>query len=592
MKPLRILFLLRSFVYLRNFESTIRLLAARGHRFTILVSPDERKITPEMRELSESLVSDLPDAIVFGQASGRGDRYRSYVAEIRAARDFLRYRTPYFANAPKLAARARSWASPLMQRLLDRRAFARTGINARLGAGLTALEAAVPPDPGIVAQMRANAPDLVLATPLVDLGSDQVDWIKAARALGIPSALAVASWDNLTNKGIIQVVPDRVIVWNDFQKTEAIELHGVAPEAIEVTGAQLYDQWFERRPSRDYASFCVELGLDPERRTILYVGSTIFIVRDETPFVRRWIEAVRREGGPAVRSANILIRPHPMHQVPFQSLDVGEFENCAIHPLRGGMPVNERARADYFDALHHCSAVVGINTSALVEASILGKRCFSVRDPEFALTQEGTVHFHYLVNGGLLRLADRFPEHLDQLEAELSASPGKASDLQGFVRAFIRPLGLEVKGTPRLVAAIEAVAAGGTSKVAATKRTMAQAAASPLLHVSALSRSRTLQNALDVPRSYRLLKKAAGWTARQGGRQALRAYRRAYKQAHAAARPRVRLRQFEAWWRSRRSGPDARTPVAALPASADPALDNKASRPCLGPEADVGSRPQ
>ena len=43
----------------------------------------------------------------------------------------------------------------------------------------------------------------------------------------------------------------------------------------------------------------------------------------------------------------------------------------------------------------------------MIESAILGKGVFTLLDPEFAGTQEGTLHFHYLLeeNGGFLHVA-------------------------------------------------------------------------------------------------------------------------------------------------------------------------------------------
>ena len=71
----------------------------------------------------------------------------------------------------------------------------------------------------------------------------------------MPCALMVASWDNLTCKGAIQVTPDLVTVWNAFQHREAEAMHGVPRERIVVTGAQLYDQWFAMRPAYGWARY-------------------------------------------------------------------------------------------------------------------------------------------------------------------------------------------------------------------------------------------------------------------------------------------------------------------------------------------------
>jgi hypothetical protein len=126
---------------------------------------------------------------------------------------------------------------------------------------------------------------------------------------------------------------------------------------------------------------------------------------------------------------------------------------AAIHPRVGGFPVVESARADYFDALFHCKAVVGLNTSALIEASILGKRCFTLGDTVAA--QEGTLHFQHLTNGGILDYAPNLQEHLHRLSKETENVGSDNDDIRNFVRNFLRPQGLAVPATPLFIRAIE-----------------------------------------------------------------------------------------------------------------------------------------
>ena len=135
--------------------------------------------------------------------------------------------------------------------------------------------------------------------------------MRAAKRLGIPVSFPVRSWDNLTNKGLLRDAPDQVLVWNDLQKREAVELHGVEPESVVVTGAPAYDHWFDWQPSRTRDELCAAAGLDPAHPLVLYVGSSEFIAPDEPRFVRRWVEAVRARGGTLAR-AGLLVRPHPL----------------------------------------------------------------------------------------------------------------------------------------------------------------------------------------------------------------------------------------------------------------------------------------
>jgi hypothetical protein len=111
--------------------------------------------------------------------------------------------------------------------------------------------------------------------------------------------------------------------------------------------------------------------------------------------------------------------------------------------------------------MYHAVAAVGINTSAQIECGIVGRPVFSVRTPAYQRTQDGTLHFRHLTSegGGLLNVADDFDSHVRQIAAALDDPDGTTRRIQGFVKAFTRPHGLDVEATPRMVDAIEQFAA-------------------------------------------------------------------------------------------------------------------------------------
>lgn len=446
--------LLRNLMYLRNFEPVIRRLADAGHDILITTSIYDRKVPPELRRVADDMAEEYPN-LRFGLTHERDDMWSQLARKLRSYRDALRYRRHEYADASALAGRAMSRIDPVSRFIVNLPLFRNGAVNRASSWLIAQCDRAIPPDRTIVDELRIRRPDALIVSPMVDLQSEQVDWVRAAGELGIPSCLMVASWDNLTNKGLIQARPDRVVVWNRFQKEEAVSMHGIPEEAVLLTGAQLYDHWFERKPNSTYGQFCERFGFDKDKPTLLYCGSSVFIARNEAEFVERWLAKVRNADDPILRDANILIRPHPMHQVPFEHMDLTHQIRVAIHPRQGGMPVVEDAKADYYDALYHCSAVIGINTSALIEASILGKRSFTVSDPAYRRTQEGTLHFHYLIEGGILRKAADFDEHVRELVRELSARTENKDALTDFVESFLRPQGLEEPATPILFKALE-----------------------------------------------------------------------------------------------------------------------------------------
>jgi hypothetical protein len=144
------------------------------------------------------------------------------------------------------------------------------------------------------------------------VASPQLDCLNSAKGLGYPTALCVWSWDHLSSKAIVRNVPDRVFVWNETQRREAVDLHGVPSERVVVTGAQCFDHWFGRQPSTDRATFCRQVGLPPGRPFILYVCSSLFRgTIKEAAFVQRWVRALRGSGVEPLASTPILVRPHP-----------------------------------------------------------------------------------------------------------------------------------------------------------------------------------------------------------------------------------------------------------------------------------------
>ncbi len=467
-RPLRFVFAMRNLMYLRNYATTIRELVARGHRVVLLGESEHGKITPEIREAARSLFEQAgpegaePGAVELRPMPARSGLWGPFAQQLRILRDYTRYLDPRLAGSTKCAARAESLLYPPLRDLARTGDPERAWPRARFLSDLARrIEACLPAPGETLKALRDAKPDAVLVTPLVDFNSDQVDLVKATRRLGLPCALAVASWDNLTNKGLIQVAPDRLLVWNEAQREEAAQLHGIPAERVVVTGAQLFDHWFERRPSRDRETFCREVGLDPARPIILYTCSSVFIARQEAGFVKRWLERLRSHPDPLLREAGVLIRPHPgsaKYAAQWDAPEIAGRPNVAVFPRAGGYPVVEAAQANYYDSLHHAAAVFGINTSALLEAGIVGRPTFTLLDPEFAESQEAMVHFRHLTRDGFLHVAEDFDGLFAALRDSLAGDGGERAAIARFVEGFLRPHGIERPATPVMVEACESLA--------------------------------------------------------------------------------------------------------------------------------------
>ena len=284
--------------------------------------------------------------------------------------------------------------------------------------------------------------------------------MKAAQALGIPAAACIASWDHLTTKGLIRVRPDLVSVWNREQQAEAVEFHGIDPARIVVTGAQPFDRWFERTAT-DRAQFC------PQDRAVARSADRPLRRLDGVDLGAGSgapLRASMDRGAACGAVARGRRHPDPAASVQLDALAAtptsATCPTWSIYP-RGANPVNEADRQDYFDSLYHSDAVVGVNTTAMIEAAIVGRTVHSVLAPEFQDTQGGTLHFRYLLaeNGGFLRVAplavrntrSRSPRRFGRLRSAAPRARASSNDSCG------RTAGTS-PATPLLVDALEQLA--------------------------------------------------------------------------------------------------------------------------------------
>jgi hypothetical protein len=441
---------------LRRFGNVVAELDRRGHEVVIAFPRGLQRSLPEgihgLPHVSRAVYDEVSDPEL-----GRA------LALLRHARDYAWYLSPDQAVAKHNRRRALgylvrsasggtleadpSWPDPVLS--LDEE------VRTALAGALDVLERQLPPDPGVVAFMRRERPDAVLVSPLLHQRLHQTEIVKAARTLGIPSGFLVYSLDNLSNKSRIHVPPDRTFVWNEFQTREAVDLHGIDPAAVVVTGANRWDPFLAMQPSVDRAKFCRRHGFDLDRPVVLYVASSVGICPDETLVVDRWLDAVRRAPAP-LGEANLLIRPHP------GSGKYGRlWSEWATGHKRVAITQDPRpADQGLYDSLSHAAAVVGLNTSAEVEASMLETPVYTFSAGDLAPGQEGTRHFYYLLegHGGVVTHSETLEEHVQALANGVAGEVDRAA-MRAFWERWVRPRGFDRPVAPILADEILELAA-------------------------------------------------------------------------------------------------------------------------------------
>ncbi len=436
----RVLFISRTIAHFSYYDSILAALLARGAEVEIDFDTGwSKKWRQTDMTAVKAFAADHPE-LRTGWSVRRSDARRGWVYALRELRSYRSYltraeTTPYYVErwrqylAEPWLSRSRS---PVFRVLLA---------SPAAGALLKAAEAATPPDPGIVEFIRARAPDVMLVSPANLRFSEETDYIKAARSLGVPTAIPVLSWDNLSTKGLIQVPPDRLYVWNQHHLKDAVEIHGIARDRIEVVGSPFFDKWFAPAaglPGRK--AFCRRLGLDPARPILLYLGSSRRIAENEAWFVRKLLRFLAASRDERLRRCQLLVRPHPANAKIYQGLSG---KGVSVFPEDGELPETREGFADMRASFHHAAAAVGINTSGMVDAVLAGLPTCSVRLPRYAETQSEAVHFRYLEQDDALYLSDDLAGFCETLIGLFGGDDPKAEGRQAFARKFARPQGLD-----------------------------------------------------------------------------------------------------------------------------------------------------
>jgi hypothetical protein len=455
---MKILFMMTEPRVMKYYHETLRFMLKKGHSVHVAYFSLEK-----YREgtLHEELAVEFPERFGYEVLSGkRPGLWRDLCIALSWAEDYLFFLRPFFSSAARLRERVEIRIAPAFVWLMNRcPGFSTPDAREAMSLQLRAVDRAVPASRAHKRFISHIRPDVVLVSPLLSHSGQQSEYLRAAQSLGVTTAYCVASWDNLTTKGAMRGDPDYIILWNDTQKKEAIDLHGADPERIIVTGAQYFDEWFVRRPSRDRKDFCSVVGLPPDRPILMYMCSSNFMAPNERAFVLKWIAALRRSAAPELAEAGVLIRPYPEYAEQWREVDFSPYGSVVVWPSSGEYAITESAKRNFYDSVYHSLAVVGVNTTAMIESAIIGRCVLSVLASEFNESQANTIHFRYLKqeNGGFLYLARDLEEHIAHLATILKDEDRMRRQISQFVSHFARPHGMDQPCVPIVARAIEAL---------------------------------------------------------------------------------------------------------------------------------------
>lgn len=453
---MKILFCSSHLNYWEQISRAVVALEEGGHSVEVLFDPRLRgKFEPRLRGAASQVSACPGDMIVRGDWLGRA------TAALRELVNFLSYYRP--ERRPFSKVLADRWTLFLPDRLWRLRYWqnlCRFLAWDPLYFLLKKSVAAVPASGAIVADIRKRRPDAVVVLPLLLNASSELEYLRAAKAMGIPTAAIIPSWDNLTSKGVFHEVPDRIFVWNEAQREEASRIFSIHPPRTTATGAPRYDRWFDLRPSRTADETARMIGTPTGGRYVIWLCSSSLIASEEQDLIRRFSAALRQTG--QSDQVQLVVRPH------FQNLENWKrwlaSGNNGVHlwPAPEDLQSFDLAafHQDFFDALHHSCAAIGINTSAFLEAAIAGKPCLTILDEVFRATQTDLPHFRHLHDAGFLHCAPDIQGLVREVSRAVRGEDALGCARRKFVVEFLRPRGRHISASLTLADEITKLASG------------------------------------------------------------------------------------------------------------------------------------
>jgi hypothetical protein len=145
---------------------------------------------------------------------------------------------------------------------------------------------------------------------------------RQARRRGVKTITTAKSWDVLTTKAFTRVRADRILVYNEFNRQEAVSLGDYSSNRITMTGFPQFDAYANPKLFAPREEFMRSIGADPNKPMIL-----IAVPGDwKTPYTKDIIaELDRRIEEGRFGPLQVLARFHPKYPDSSESLTLKHF---------------------------------------------------------------------------------------------------------------------------------------------------------------------------------------------------------------------------------------------------------------------------
>lgn len=202
----------------------------------------------------------------------------------------------------------------------------------------------------------------------------------------------VRSWDNTTTKGILRIIPDKILVHSPTTKRELVRFHSCPSDRIEIVGLPQFDKWVQG-PTMSREQFFSSIGADPHKRLILFAPAGSILSDTDWQLCQILNDAL--EKGKLPNSIQFLVRNHPHHPADFSRFSGNPnfiFETPGVKIKKGDDKQTELTPDEHDhlrNSVYYSDIVMYVVTSLGLDASTFDK-------PQVMVNFDGWEHRPYV----------------------------------------------------------------------------------------------------------------------------------------------------------------------------------------------------
>jgi len=273
--------------------------------------------------------------------------------------------------------------------------------------------------------------------------------MRIACRMGIPTAVFVFSWDNLTSRSRIFVPYDYYLMWNEQMRAQLLgQYRNIKPEQVFATGTPQFDFHFKSEYCMSREELCAIMGLDPLRPFVLYTTGLDTDFLDEHKFIEAVIQYLKE---PGLKSRpQLVVRTYIKGTSPeIQAMAGRNIPDVVFPPIlwdkQWTMPLHEDLSI-YSSLLHHCALGINAASTVTLELMALDKPVINIGMeppgsilPQHALFSRHVAyeHFRPVARSGGVMVARSLEDLQAMIRLGLSMPEAQREERTKFIRTMM-----------------------------------------------------------------------------------------------------------------------------------------------------------